>query len=401
MAALRSAILGDMLEGMRAHAARSLLIFGAVTLGAFALTVLLSVSHGLELRTDALVRQLGERTFVVLGDKFPSTGPALRLQPDMASMLRADMGNIDTSVVRNDVATVPGFPEPVQVIATDERLAGVRGWKLTAGRFLDQGDVVHAERELVVAESLSQAWNLQVRDIFTLGRTPFTIVGIVATPQSSLEAQVLARDIVVPDHSVFVPYSVEPDWIAGGSSAPVGVDAIYVQSREQVDISGALASVTNLLSQAGLSTAHLQWVTPASLSVGLKRLKDMVVVTAGGVAVLSMLLGGITLASLMLANVRDRVVEIGLRRAFGARSRDIVQLFILEALCITLAASVLGSAIAVVVLLLAGPLPLPASPDAYSVLVPLGFGLGLGALSAWWPARLAARIQPAQALRSA
>lgn len=399
MAKQQPRMLADMLEGLRAHAMRSLLILGAVTLGAFALTVLLAVSHGLELRTDALVRQLGERTFVVLGGKFPSTQPGMRLQPEMAGVLRTNLEYADASVVRNDTATVPGYPDPVQVIGTDERLASVRGWKLQAGRFLDEGDVVHAERELVLAASLSSAWNLQVGDIVTLGRTPFYVVGIVATPQSSIEAQVLARDIVVPDHSVFVPYTVEPDWITSGG-APAGVDAIYVQSRDQTDIPGALAAVTELLSQAGLSTGRLQWVTPATLSLGLKRLKDMVAVTAGGVAVLSMLLGGITLASLMLANVRDRVVEIGLRRAFGARRRDIVQLFILEALCITTLASALGSLTAVVVLLLAGPLPLPANPDAWSVLLPLGFGLVLGALSAWWPARLAARIQPAQALRS-
>ena len=192
---------------------------------------------------------------------------------------------------------------------------------------------------------------------------------------------------------------VEPDWITSGGE-PTGVDAIYVQSRDLGDIPGTLQSVTELLSQSGMSTGRLQWVTPATLALGFKRLKDMVAVTAGGVAVLSLLLGGITLASLMLANVRDRVVEIGLRRAFGARTRDIVQLFILEALCITTAASVLGSGAAMAALLLAGPLPLPADPDLTAVLLPLVFGLVLGALAAWWPARLAARIQPAQALRS-
>jgi len=399
MAPLRSRLLADVLEGMHAHALRSLLILGAVTLGAFALTVLLSVSHGLELRTDALVHQLGERTFVVLGGKFPPTQVGMRLQPEMAAMLRTDVPAVDVSVVRNDAAVVPGYPDPVQVIGTDERLARVRGWRLIAGRFLDEGDIAHGERELVLAAGLAGAWRLQVGDVLTLGRTPFSVVGIVATPQSSVEAQLLARDIVVPDHSVFVPYTVEPDWITSGGE-PTGVDAIYVQSRDLGDIPGTLQSVTELLSQSGMSTGRLQWVTPATLALGFKRLKDMVAVTAGGVAVLSLLLGGITLASLMLANVRDRVVEIGLRRAFGARTRDIVQLFILEALCITTAASVLGSGAAMAALLLAGPLPLPADPDLTAVLLPLVFGLVLGALAAWWPARLAARIQPAQALRS-
>jgi putative ABC transport system permease protein len=219
------------------------------------------------------------------------------------------------------------------------------------------------------------------------------------TPPSSLEAQVFARNIVVPDYSVFVPYTVAPDWSLNASVLVRGIDGIYVKSRSAAAIPRSLSAVTNLLMQMGINTDRLQWVTPSVLSTGLNRLKNMVQATAGGIGILALILGGVTLASLMLANVQDRVVEIGLRRAFGARSADIAKLFVLEALVVTGTASCLGTLAAAIALWLAGPLPLPASLSVFSLLAPVIFGLILGGFSAWWPARLAAHVEPAQALR--
>lgn len=390
----------DITEGLRAHMLRSVMIVGAVALGAFALTILLAVAHGLDQRTEALVRQLGEHTIVVLGSKSPASGPGVRLQANMAELLRTNLNEANVSVTRSETTDVPGYPDTVQVTATDSRLAAVRGWHVTSGRFLDESDVAEVQHDAVITQGLSDGWNLHVGNEITLGRTPFHIVGIVQTPQSSLEAEVLARGIEVPDFSVFVPVTVEPDWIKDRFAPPSGIDAIYVRAEDQTPLPILSTDVSDLLSQAGMDAGQLRWVTPASLSQGLNRLKNMVSVTAGGLAVIALVLGGITLVSLMLANVRDRVVEIGLRRAFGARTRDIVQLFVVEALAITFIASLLGIVTGSAALLFAGPLPMPASLSAFAVLAPLVFGMLLGAFSAWWPATLASRIEPALALRS-
>lgn len=391
--------LGDVIEGIRAHIGRTLLIASAVALGAFSLTLLLAVSHGLALRTNALVRQLGNHTFAVLATSYPAAGPGLRLRTRDANLVASYLPGFEVSVVRNDTAPSPGHSGLLRVVATDSQLAVVRGWKLIEGRFLDSSDVVQAQRELVVTQSLATAWAWRVGKIVTLKRTAFRIVGVVQTPPGSLEAQVFAGTIVVPDKSVFVPYTVTPDWVSGVDLPVRRVDAIYVRSQSMAAIPQAVSTVTDLLMQTGVNVRQLQWITPAALSSGLNRLKGMVQSTAGGIAFLALILGGVTLASLMLANVQDRVVEIGLRRSFGAQPADVARIFVLEALIITGAASSLGMLSAVLVLNLAGPLPLPAQLDTFSLLAPLSFGLILGALSAWWPARLAANIEPAQALR--
>lgn len=391
--------LDDVIGGIRAHLGRTLLIAGAVVLGAFSLTLLLAVSRGLTLRTNALVRQLGNHTFAVLGAPYPAPGPGLRLRADDARLIASNLQGFEMSVVRNDTAPAPGHSGLLHVIATDSHLASVRGWKLMEGRFLDSSDVAQAQRELVVTQSLAAAWGWRVGEIVALKRTAFQVVGVVQPPPDSLEAQVFAGAIVIPDKSVFVPYTVPPDWISGGGFPVRGVDAIYARSRSTVSIPQAVSTATDLLMQTGVNVHQLQWITPATLSSGLNRLKGMVQSTAGGIAFLALILGGVTLASLMLANVQDRVVEIGLRRSFGAQPADIARIFVLEALVISAGASALGMLCAVLVLNLTRPLPLPAKLGVFPLLAPLAFGMILGALSAWWPARLAVNIEPAQALR--
>ena len=103
----------------------------------------------------------------------------------------------------------------------------------------------------------------------------------------------------------------------------------------------------------------------------------------------------------MLANVRERVTEIGLRRALGATPLDISVLFVLESCVITLSAAVVGTLLTNV-LLQAGRsrIPVPLELGVVSTFVPLGAAVGLGVLFSYWPAQIAAKIAPSEALRN-
>jgi putative ABC transport system permease protein len=119
------------------------------------------------------------------------------------------------------------------------------------------------------------------------------------------------------------------------------------------------------------------------------------------VALLCLALGGTTLMSLMLANVRDRIPEIGLRRSLGAMPSDIAMLFVAEGCLVTAGASAAGIAAAGAVAALgAGAFPAPVTLGGTAVLIPALASVGLGAIFSWWPARMAARLPPAEALRN-
>jgi hypothetical protein len=392
------ALWRDVAAGLKVRAGRTLMAAGAIALGACALTVLLATVAGLQAHTLAITRVLGSNTFAVLGA--PSGGvPQDRLQATEADMLAANLPDARVSAMRRDLVAVPGHDMTLDLLSTDDKLAAVRGWQMVEGRFLDAGDLAYAERNIVITRSLAQQWRWHVGDVVDMQQVPFTVVGIVDTPVAGLEAKALAPDIVVRDLSAFVPLSVPPDWVAGQPVAPWGVDAIYLRAADAADLAATQGLAIRLLQESHGDDAHLLWITPGTLSAGLDRLRHMVAAVAGGISLLSLLLGGITLTSLMVANVQDRVAEIGLRRSFGATPRDVALLFVAEALALTLAAACAGMLAAVLILKLGPHLPLPAELDSLTVLGPLLMGGVLGALTAWWPASMAARIEPAQALR--
>ena len=105
--------------------------------------------------------------------------------------------------------------------------------------------------------------------------------------------------------------------------------------------------------------------------------------------------------SLMLANVRDRIPEIGLRRALGATSRDVATLFVAESCLVTGSAALIGAAAAGVLLALGyGADMVSMRAQVSTFLIPVLASLGLGAIFSYWPARTAMRISPAEALRN-
>ena len=105
--------------------------------------------------------------------------------------------------------------------------------------------------------------------------------------------------------------------------------------------------------------------------------------------------------SLMVANVRDRVGEIGLRRAIGASQRDITTLFVLEACIITGGAAVIGSlGIHLFLMFFGHSIPLPYQLEIGAFLIPLIVAVTLGTVFSYWPAKMASRIEPSEALRN-
>ncbi|HEY4126582.1 MAG TPA: ABC transporter permease [Gammaproteobacteria bacterium] len=393
------ALWRDVLAGLKLRPGRTLLAAGAIALGACALTVLLAAVAGLQAHTLAITRVLGSHTFAVLGAA-PGGVARERLQLGDVGLLSANLQGARVSAVRRDSVAVPGHELTLDMLSTDENLAAVRGWQLVDGRFLDAGDLAYAERNLVATQALARQWGWHVGQVVDVRDVPFKVVGIVDTPAAALEATALAPDIVVRDLSAFVPESVAPDWVGGNDKvAPWGVDAIYVRAGDDEALSKAQHTAAELLTPADGGVSHLSWVTPSTLAAGLDQLRHLVAAVAGGVSFLSLILGAITLISLMLANVQDRVAEIGLRRSFGAEPSDVALLFVAESLGLTLAAALAGALLAVVILQLGPRLPLPVQLDSWVFLGPLLMGATLGIVAAWWPARMAARIEPAQALR--
>lgn len=396
-------MLSDALAGLRARPLRSLLALFSLALGMLALTLLLAALDALALRAEAAIRLLGVDTFALVAEP-AADGRGGRLARHHAAVLAAALPGARVAHARYDRVVVPasGGEQPVLVVAADPLLAGIKGWRVAQGRLLDEYDARSRVRHAVVSRALEARHGWRIGQTVQLGEQAFTVAGVLAAHDAWLEP-FAAHPALLGGEFAVVPDTLSAYWLGGFASDPgERVDALFVQVAAGTRLADAAHRAARLLAQPDLAAGPFDVVTPETLTAGIAALRDTLYATFGSVAALALVLGGTTLMSLMLANVRERVAEIGLRRALGARTRDVAALFVTEAVVLTMAAVLLGVAGATFVLDLAARLLAVEPVLQASTVLPLAvLGPALAVLFSWWPARVAAAIQPADALRTA
>lgn len=399
MSASRWALWEDVAEGIRAQPGRTGLSCLALAIGIAALAVLTAVLGGLDQRAQGIVRELGVQVFGIVGGGDESGGRE-RLGRAHAELLAANLPDCGVAGVRVESVRVAGDRAAVGVVSADAELAKVRGWRLADGRFLDELDIRSRARVAVLSAEVSRQWGKQVGEVVTLRTLPFQVVGIVDAGGGRPAPELSRAGVGLGSRLLFVPWTAPAPWRQTDHHADT-VDAVFVRADTESGYRRGLAASIRLLRQPDQAAAGLSWVTPDDLLAGIRRLQRMIRWTAGSVAGLCLLLGGTTLMSLMVANVRDRVPEIGLRRALGATGGDIAALFVAEALVVTGLAAVAGTLAAHLILLPAGDaFPVPVQFGWRTALLPGCCAAAMGMLFSLGPARAAARIVPSEALRN-
>lgn len=388
----------DIKEGIKSRPGRFALSLFAMSIGMAVLTALIALLTGLEARSQQLSEQLGTNVIAILPKSSNRTKP---LTTAHAQLVRANYPDARVSAVRHTKAQTPGTDRSLVVIAAESELLDIRQWQIIDGRFLDQQDIEMGKRYAVITEALNQNWQWNVGTTILLRNTPFLIIGVVASDDSALTGEYGDTRLATGEHAVFVPLSVETHWDDQVVSKE-SIDALYMRPKLNTPAETVLPGLQNLFSQPGMNLQNLSWIIPETLIKNVKQIQTTIGLTVGTIAILCLILGGTTLTSLLVANVRDRIAEIGLRRALGATELDIAILFIAEGCVATVTAGVLGPLIVHLILIQKINVlsRLPLELGVHTLFLPLLFSVFLGILFSFWPATSAARISPAQALRS-
>ena len=378
----------DLWMGLRTGPARAGLALFSLSLGLFAVTILLATFEALQRQADGLVQSFGAGSFVLVR-AFVAPGEAAwtRRQVDV---LRENLGG--SAWVSGVKSLAPPSGSDFAVAATDADLARAHGWRCSAGRALDELDVRQGARHAMATAELCRKNRWQVGDIVRLGQEPFRLVGCLESPGAGGSA--------IPEHAVFIPYASDA-LEAGLEDAWLRVDALHFRARGGESPETLQRRVAALMLQPGLGAEDIEWITPKTLLQGIRRWQRAIAWAAGSGGALGLLLGAVTLAGMLLTGVRERIPEIGLRRALGARRREIAGLFVAEALALTVASAVAGMLAAEGVLRWLGErFPLPFHFGAGARLLPLALACGLALCCSLGPAWTAARLPPAEALRN-
>lgn len=394
----------DVWESLRGGLARAGLSYLAASIGIAALVMLWSVLAGLRQRARDLLEELGGNVLVI-------EAPLPVAPKTMRPLTRADRDVLAAAFPRAKVSAVRRFEitqadgMTVSVLESDEALPAVRGWEVVEGRFFDPEEVAHGTRVAIITDDLKSLWSVGIGSVVRVENEVFSVVGIIGAGGRASKGAKVGSDrpsaFRLGERTLVVPHSSRGPWEPATQMEQTWVDTVYVRLPPDMSPDAHIPIAAGLLAAEGREASDWSWTTPRALIEGVRRIQRAVQLAGGSIAFLCLVLAGTTLMSLMVANVRERVAEIGLRRALGATGRDIAVMFLVEAWVIMVAAAATGLTLGLAVLMaVRGPSSVPLGWGWGMVWWPVGVALLLGTAFTYWPVKLATAISPVEALRN-
>jgi putative ABC transport system permease protein len=382
------------LSRLRTSRLRAALTMLGVVIGVASVVALVGVGQGTTANITTRLAGLGTNLLTVSPTGRSSTSP-LTLE-DAAAIAKVDGIAAVAPELQTSTTVVAGTKSTTtSVIGTSAAYAQVRAYDVWQGAFLTDALTDGGQRVAVLGATTASDLGLDATSIGTtiqVGGLPFTVIGILQPKGGS--------GFTNPDDEVLVPLAaVSKYFVSGDSIRTIGVsvttddqmtaatNAITALLRDRHQLAATAASDFSVFNQTQLLDAA------SSISATLTLL-------LGGIASISLIVGGIGIMNIMLVSVRERTREIGIRKAVGARGRDILAQFLIEALTLSLLGGLIGIVLGLAVSALIGQLAgwgFQFNPTTVAAAVL--FSLAVGVVFGVWPARMAARLDPISALR--
>ncbi|MFN3752205.1 MAG: ABC transporter permease [Thiobacillus sp.] len=405
-------ILGSLFEtawhALATHRMRSFLTMLGMVIGVAAVILMLAIGQGAQAMVRSAIESMGSNLFIIMSGA--STSGGARVAIGAAPTLTFD----DADAIRDlpdIVAAAPVTPGNAQLIyggvnwstsvfGTTPDYRVVRDWATDTGGFFSEADVRSGARVAVIGQVVARELfgdEDPLGKIIRIRQAPFEVIGVLAPKGQSLDG----RD---QDDLVIVPITSAQQKIFSGSLRN-RARFIMAQAVSEQAMDPAESAISELLrtrhrigagQEDDFTVRNLTAIAEAAAST--TRIMSLLL---GAIAAISLVVGGIGIMNIMLVSVTERTREIGIRMAIGARRRDVLWQFLIEALTLSLIGCAIGLGLGIgAAWLVESVAGLPIEVSLLSLLLAVGVSFLIGVFFGFYPARRAAGLDPIEALRT-
>jgi len=392
------------MEALRANRMRAALTMLGVVIGSACIVLVVTVALSGKKYIAAQIEAVGSNIVfaglehstssqtIALGDQI-SLGDLEAIGQSIPQVVRvAGTNDLQMTVVAN------GKAWPVALVGVTQGFQEIRNLLIPRGRYFDDSDFSTVSKVCVVSEHLAETAlpGDPVGQNIHIGELTFTVIGVFAERIGTFGQSEIRTD------SVLVPFPLVKYYTGSAS-----IVTLYAQADRAEDVPLATEQVAQILRNRHRAEAEYDVENLSSILEMSRRVSLAMTIVLLLIAMLALVISGIGIMNIMLVSVTERTREIGIRMAIGARRREILFQFLLEAIVISGMGALVGIAIAVAIPFLAGVLvqflPVPRGttiPISWlSVVLAFIVSCSTGVLFGYLPAKTAARLQPVESLR--
>jgi putative ABC transport system permease protein len=389
------------LQGVISNKMRSFLTMLGVIIGVGAVIAMVSIGEGAKQSISSQIQGLGSNLLIVMPGRMNAGAGAAGAARGSANVLK--IGEVDAIRLLPSVAAVAPETSRSYIVkytnkTTTTSISGttpdyleVRNTTMGRGKFFGERDIRQRTRVAVLGQTVVDDLFGQVNPIgqsIKIGRMKFTVIGVTAAKGQS--------GFMDNDDRIFIPYSTAQRRLLGTDF----FRTIYVEAKNEGLMQQASDEIAALLTKRLGSADDFSVRNQADILSTVQGATQVFTLLLAGVASVSLLVGGIGIMNIMLVSVTERTREIGVRKAIGAKRRDILGQFLVESIVLSvlggLVGILLGFGASRAISQLAGWNTLV---PTYSVVLAFGFSVGVGLFFGIYPAAKASRLDPITALR--
>jgi putative ABC transport system permease protein len=387
-------------HALTAHATRSWLTLLAVALGSAAVVLLSSLGEGARRYVLDEFTQLGTHLLIVLPGRNETAGGAppllgetprdLTLQDALALLRSVHVEQVAPISIGEAPVSAGSLEREVTILGTTAEFLDVRHLDMAAGRFLPPGDPERAAPFAVLGQTLATELFASANPVgqrIRIGDRRFRVIGLLSAGGVSLGSN-LADLAVIPVSAAQALFD-NP-----------ALFRVLVQARGRASLDTAADDIRAIIRQRHEGEDDVTVITQDALLGTFDRILGALTLGVAGIAAISLAVAGVLIMNVMLVSVSQRTAEVGLLKALGARERDVMGLFLTEALLLAGAGTLAG-----ITLAYAGVALFNANVDAFRLAVPpwaplaaAGVSITTGLVFGLLPALRAARLDPVTAL---